>query len=156
MTNHPDFFVDADRSKHFCRPIDSAYKRLIEWLRSDGYLVVCPSLINEYHKAEQATTAPTALLMLVGHLQRHGRLKRFGKKALGAFRIKKHITRRLRSNPKDRDHLKIVLLSDRKLGISGDVNFCHDVNNYPGHLAIVRPHPSQVPYSSPEDTKSKV
>ena len=156
MTDDLDLFVDADRSKHFCRPIDSAYNKLIEWLRSDGYLVVCPSLIKEYHKAEQATTAPTALLMLVGHLQRHGRLKQFGKTALGAFRIKKHIATRLRSNLEDRDHLKIVLLSDRKLGISGDVKFRHDVNNYPGHRAIVRRHPSQVPYSSPEDTDSRV
>lgn len=154
MTDDPDIFVDADRSGHFCRPVDPAYRKLIGWLRSDGYLVVCPSLIREYHRAEQATTAPTALLMLVGHLQRHGRLKRFGKEALESFRIKKHVAKRLRSNLEDRDHLKIVLLSDRKLGISGDVNFRHDVNNYPGYSAIVRRHPSEVPYSSVEETDS--
>ena len=156
MTADPDLFVDADRSQHFCRPIDPAYKKLIEWLWSDGYLVVCRSLIGEYHRAEQATTAPTALLVLVGHLQRHGRLKQFRKTALDTFRIKKRIAKRLRSNVKDRDHLKIVLLSDRKLGVSGDIKFRHDVNNYPGYRAIVRPHPSQVPYSSPEDTDSRV
>lgn len=146
MNVDPDLFVDSDRSGKFCRPVDPAYKKLIAWLKSDGHLVVCQSLIREYHDAVRGSTAPTTLVALVDHLQRHGRLKRFGKRALKAFRIKKHIERGLRSEMKDRDHLKIVLLSDRKLGISGDVEFCRDVNSYPGYAAVVRRHPSEVQF----------
>lgn len=142
----PDLFVDADRSKYFGRPVDPGYKRLIEWLRSDGHLVVCASLIREYEDAVRGSTSPTTLVALVSHLQRDGRLKRFDRRALDAFRIRKHVGKRLRSGMKDRDHLKIVLLSDRKLGVSGDGNFRHDVNNFPGYSAVVRRHPSEVPY----------
>ena len=146
MNADPDLFVDADRSGSFCRPVDPAYRKLIAWLRSDGQLVVCQSLIREYHDAVRGSTAPTTLVALLEHLQRHGRLKRFGKSALNAFRITKHIENRLQSEMKDRDHVKIVLLSDRKLGISGDVDFRRDVNNYPGYSAVVRQHPSEVQY----------
>ena len=146
MSGDPDLFVDTDRSGHFSRPVDPAYRKLIEWLRSDGHLVVCQSLIREYHDALRGATAPTTLVALLSHLQRRGRLKRFSKQDLDAFRIKKHIERGLRSGMNDRDHLKTVLLSDRKLGISGDANLRHDLNNYPGYSAIVRRHPSEVPY----------
>ena len=146
MSDDPDLFVDADRSGHFSRPVDPAYRKLIDWLRSDGHLVVCQSLLREYHDAVRGSSVPTTLVALVEHLQRLGRLKHFGKGAIEAFRIKKRISRGLRSQQKDRDHMKIVLLSDRKLGISGDIDFCHDVNNYPGYSANVRRHPSEVPY----------
>ena len=142
----PDLFVDADRSKYFSRPVDPVYRKLIDWLRSDGHLVVCASLIREYHRAVRGSTSPTTLVALMNHLQIHGRLKGFGKRELERFRIKNHVERKLRSQMKDRDHLKIVLLSDRKLGISGDGEFRHDVNNYPGYSPIVRRHPSEVPY----------
>lgn len=146
MSLDPDLFVDADRSKYFSRPVDPRYRKLIEWLRSDGQLVVCASLIREYEGAVRGSTSPTTLVALVNHLQRDGRLKRFDRRALNAFRIRKHVEKRLRSGMKDRDHLKIVLLSDRKLGVSGDGNFRRDVNNFPGYSAVVRRHPSEVPY----------
>ena len=149
MTGHPDLFVDADRSGKFCRPVDPAYQDLIEWLLSDGYLVVCQSLIVEYHRAVQGSSLPTTLIVLLDKLKRQGRLRHFDKKTLDDFRIRTHVERGLRSNREDRDHLKVVLLSDRRLGISGDVNFCHDANNYPGFTATVDRHPSQVPYRSP-------
>ena len=146
MSVDPDLFVDNDRSAHFSRPVDPAYKQLIRWLRSDGYLVVCQSLIREYHDAVRGSTAPTTLPTLVNHLLSCGRLKRFGKRELEGFRISKHVARKLQSGMKDRDHLKIILLSDRKLGISGDGKFRRDLNGYPGYSAIVRRHPSEVPY----------
>jgi hypothetical protein len=37
----------------------------------------------------------------------------------------------LLSNWKDRDHLKTILLSFRKLAITSDNNFCIDINNHP-------------------------
>lgn len=146
MSGDPDLFVDTDRSGHFSRPVDPAYRKLIGWLRSEGHLVVSQSLIREYEEAVRGSSAPTTLVALVGHLQRHGRLKRFDKQDLQRFRIKKHVEQALRSGLRDRDHLKSVLLSDRKLGISGDVKLRHDLNNYPGYSAIVRRHPSEVPY----------
>lgn len=146
MGGDPDLFVDSDRSGHFSRPVDPAYKKLIEWLRSDGHLVVCQSLIREYHDAVRGSTSPTTLVALLNHLQQRGRLKRFGKQELDGFKIRKRIALRLQSGMNDRDHLKTVLLSDRKLGISGDKRFCYDLNRFPGYSAIVRRHPSEVPY----------
>lgn len=91
-------------------------------------------------------TAPTTLAVIVGRLQRVGRLRRISKGELTAFRFPKRVERRLQSNRADHDFIKLVLLSDRKLGLSEDRKFAHDVNSFPGHDARVAAAPSEIDY----------
>ena len=48
---------------------------------------------------------------------------------------KKHI--KLMCNEKDREHIPLILLSERKMGLSRDNNFIHDVINFPGFKNVV-------------------
>lgn len=149
MTVDPDLFVDSNLSGHFCRPIDKAYENLIQWLLAEGQLIVCPSLIREYHDAVRGSDRPTSLVVLIGYLQREGRLKQCTNRELSSFVIPKHRRKRLLSNRRDHDFLKVILLSDRKLGLSEDRNLRRDVNGYPGYTACVGAHPSEVEYRTP-------
>ena len=142
----PDLFVDANLSGHFARPVKPEYCQLIRWLREEGWLVVCQSLTVEYHKAVIGSTSPTTLVAIVEKLQRDGRLRRFSKNDLGNFRIPTSAKRRLRSNRADHDFIKVVLLSDRKLGLSEDRDLAHDINTFPGHHAHVARAPSKIGY----------
>ena len=124
----PDLFVDSNVSGHFARPVRADYKALVKWLRDEGCLVVCSSLIREYGAAVRGSSAPTTLVAIVDRLQRDGRLIRFSKKELQAFPLGKHAPRRLRSNRADHDFIKVVLLSDRKLALSEDKKLAQDIN----------------------------
>lgn len=148
MSSVPDLFVDANQSSHFCRPMDAHYRDLIEWLWTDGHLVVCQALIVEYSRAVSGSDKQRTLVALVDRLQREGRLRRFGKAELREFRISERMRKKLLSNRSDHDFLKIVLLSDRKLGLSADYKFRRDVNSFPGSGAFVGAHPSDVDYRS--------
>ena len=148
MSCDPDLFVDSNLSQFFCRPIDQAYKRLITWLCTEGRLVVCQTLVAEYHDAVRGSDRATALVVIVDRLQRDGRLRFFKKGEMQAFRIKANRRKRLRSNRRDHDYLKIVLLSDRKIGLSDDKDLRYDINNYPGYAAVAAGHPSEVDYRS--------
>ena len=142
----PDLFVDSNLSRHFAKPVRAEYRELIQWLDGEGHLVVCGSLISEYFTAVRGATAPTTLAVIVGRLQRVGRLRRISKGELTAFRFPKRVERRLQSNRADHDFIKLVLLSDRKLGLSEDRKFAHDVNSFPGHDARVAAAPSEIDY----------
>lgn len=142
----PDLFVDSNLSRHFARPVRAEYKEFIEWLGGEGHLIVCSSLINEYFTAVRGATAPTTLAVIVERLQRVGRLRRVSKEELTAFRFPKKVERRLQSNRADHDFIKLVLLSDRKIGLSEDRKFVRDVNNFPGYDARVAGTPSEIDY----------
>ncbi len=142
----PDLFVDSNLSGHFAKPVKPEYRELIRWLNEEGCLVVCQSLIVEYHDAVRGATSPTTLVEIVNRLQREGRLRRFTKDKLREFLIKPSVQRRLCSNRADHDLIKIVLLSDRKLGLSEDRNLARDINTFPGHQAQVASTPSKIDY----------
>lgn len=142
----PDLFVDSNLSRHFARPVRAEYREFIEWLGREGHLIVCRSLIKEYITAVRGATAPTTLAVIVERLQRVGRLRRITKEELTAFRFSKRVERRLQSNRADHDFIKLVLLSDRKLGLSEDRKFACDVNNFPGYDARVASTPSEINY----------
>lgn len=125
----PDLFVDSNVSGHFARPVRPDYKALVKWLCDEGCLVVCSSLIQEYGAAVRGSSSPTTLVAIVDRLQRDGRLRRFSKKKLQAFPLRKHAPRRLRSNRADHDFIKVVLLSDRKLALSEDKKLTQDINS---------------------------
>lgn len=142
----PDLFVDSNLSGHFAKPVKPEYRELIQWLSEEGWLVTCQSLIREYHAAVRGATSQTTLVAIVGRLQRDGRIRRFSNKDLREFSMSTAVQRRLRSNPADHDFIKVVLLSDRKLGLSEDRNLTRDINNYPGYQAKIASAPSEIDY----------
>ena len=142
----PDLFVDSNLSGHFAKPVKPEYRELIRWLNDEGWLVVCKSLIKEYHAAVRGARSQTTLVAVVNRLQRDGRLRRFSKNELQAFRIPPRVQHSLRSNQADHDFIKVVLLSDRKLGLSKDQNLVRDINDFPGHQAHVARTPSEINY----------
>ena len=139
-------FVDSNLSGHFARPVKPEYRELIQWLSEEGCLVACQSLIREYHAAVRGARSQTTLVAIVDRLQRDGRLRHFSKNKLRAFRMPPTVQRNLQSNRADHDFIKIVLLSDRKLGLSKDRNLARDINNYPGYQAKVARAPSKIDY----------
>lgn len=86
------------------------------------------------------------LPVIVDQLTRTGRLKWYSKKDLKLFPIKERVVKRLLSNQGDHDYIKIVMMSDRKLALTGDNNLRRDINNFPGYQARAYGHPADVNY----------
>lgn len=143
-----DIFIDNDAATNFLNPQQEQYKALFKWLMSEGYLVVSQKLLAEYHRTSGACCLAVNICTVVAELTKRGRLVRFGKDNLGQFPIPKRVERKLKSNQKDRVHLKTVLLSVRKYALSMDQNLCDDINNFPGYVALARSDPQAIPYDS--------
>ena len=54
--------------------------------------------------------------------------------------------KRLLSNNKDRNHIPAVLLSDRKMTLSEDDNFLHDLYEFSGFEPITAKRPENLNY----------
>lgn len=141
-----DVFVDNNVAKNFCNPVDPHYKDFIKWILEEGHLVVTNKIIAEYVSSTGGAQSSTNIGVIIARLMRDGRLIKFSKGQLDNFGFSKRIERALRSNPKDHPHIKAVLLSNRKLALSLDENFRYDLNNFPGHRAIARARPEEMPY----------
>lgn len=141
-----DIFVDNNVAKNFCNPADPHYKLFIKWLSEEGYLVVSNKILSEYVSSTGGSQNATNIVAIIGRLTRDGRLIKFSHQDLNQLVFKKRITRKLRSNAKDHEHIKVVLLSYRKLALSLDGNFRYDVNNFAGHQAVARARPEQLNY----------
>jgi len=139
-------FVDNNVAKNFCNPIDLNYREFIRWLFEEGHLVVTNKILGEFVSSTGGSPSSTNIVVVIARLTRDGRLIKFSKSQLDALVFSKRIERRLRSNRKDHAHIKAVLLSDRKLALSLDNNFRHDLNNFPGYQAIARERPEELGY----------
>jgi hypothetical protein len=142
-----DILVDNSIAKNFCNPLDPHYRIFIQWLFHQGELVVTRQLLNEYHASTGSSSSTTNIVVIISKLTISGRLHSVSKQKLKAFKIPNRIERRLRSNRKDWDSLKAVMLSDRKLALSRDSNFVFDVNNYPGFFARAEQRPQDLNYT---------
>jgi hypothetical protein len=51
-------------------------------------------------------------------------------------------------NQEDKEHVPVVLLSERKYALTFDINFTHDLLNFPGYKDKVRveKQPENLPY----------
>lgn len=142
----PDLFIDADISGHIMKPLDDHYRDLIKWLYVEGCLVICRSLHNEYRKAVRESPSLRTLPAIVDRLTRARRLIRYSREELRGFRIKERIVKRLLSNRSDHDYIKIVMMSDRRLALSGDNKLRRDINNFPRYGAQAYRHPGDFDY----------
>lgn len=138
-----DIFVDSNVAKDFTNPPDENYKKFMAWLKDEGTLVLNNLLEGEYGRSNQN------LAVLIHFLTIKGRILRIKNKELKAFRFPKKIEKKLQSNSEDREHLKTILLSHRKIALTIDNAFRNDVNNYPrydGKKAEAVARPERIDY----------
>lgn len=156
-----DLFIDNNIAKNFCNPLDKNYIALISWLLffdSNDYsnivnyahLVVSKKLLIEYSRSVQNAKSDTSIPIIINKLLAEGRLIIKTNQEIKEFKRKfysKTIVRRFRSNSEDREHIPLVLLAERKYGLSYDINFIYDLVNFPGFNVFVEKRPEKLPYS---------
>lgn len=155
-----DLFIDNNIAKNFSNPQDKEYIKLTEWLlkfdsadveNKDNYahLVVSQKLIGEYLRTSMAAFSDTAIPIIIDKMQREGRLILVSNQQIKDFKAT-HYTRRvernLRSNKEDKEHIPLVLLSDRKYALSYDDNFTYDLKHFAGFILRVEKRPEDLPY----------
>ena len=71
-----------------------------------------------------------------------------------AFQTKyfdKKMNRKLKSNSKDRNHIPVVLLSNRKMALSEDNNFLDDLLQFSGFTPITAKRPENLNYKGEDE-----
>ena len=147
-----DIFIDNNVASRFSNPLDPEYLKLIRWLkkydpaniRNCAILVVSIKLLEEYYSSAMYAKSNTSIPIIIDQLTREGRLRKFTNLTIKDFirtKYTKKISKNLRCNRKDRNHIPIVLLSQRQFAISIDDNFIYDLINFPGYhvTAVKRP-----------------
>ncbi len=152
-----DIFIDNNVAKNFTNPMDPEYKKLISWLLNNhedesqkAYLAVSQKLISEYNASNRGAYGDTNIAVMIGTLQKQGRLNPISNREIKDFQrnyFSKKILRRLRCNESDRDHIPVVLLSDRKFAVTIDDDFLYDLTHFPGFIVKAAKRPEQIPYS---------
>ena len=152
-----DIFIDNNiASRYFSNPIDAEHSKLVDWLRTfnededtDAYLLISPYLMREYHESNRNATSTTNIVQIISDLTKQERLVNFTKKEIEAFQnqyYSKKVMKRLLSNNKDRNHIPVVLLSDRKMALSEDDNFLHDLYEFSGFEPVTAKRPENLNY----------
>ncbi|MCP5103556.1 MAG: hypothetical protein GY950_09265 [bacterium] len=154
-----DIFIDTNIAKNFSNPMDKEYRKLIQWLMTfnpddlgkNAYLVVSNKLLAEYNRSVLSSTSTigTNIHVIIGKLNREGRLiiiKNAGIKEFQREHFTRKVIKKLRSNNEDRDHIPVVLLSDRKFALSRDDDFIYDLLHFPGFKARAEKRPEKLPY----------
>jgi len=150
-----DIFIDNNIAKDFATPVNLNLKELIKWLitynddEDDAYLVLSKKLMNEYVASSQNCLKSTGITTIIFKLTREGRINSFTNQEIKGFiasYFKPKTVKKLRCNQKDRLHIPIVLLSNRNIAITKDVDFAHDLVNFPKYKATVTDCPSKINY----------
>lgn len=151
-----DIFIDnVIVTRHFSNPPKRHYKKLIAWLRrfdvkqphNNAYLVVSNKLLAEYYGTCSYSNSGINMPTIIDMLTRQGRLNRIKNDKIKGFKqkyFKKHI--KLRCNPKDKNHIPIIMLSHRKYALTADGDFCYDINHFPRFGAKAACGPQHLPY----------
>ena len=153
-----DLFIDNNIASKFNNPADPHYKELIEWLKDNhvitdeddrAYLMVSKKLLAEYYRSCRAARGATAIPAIIDKLGREGRLVKISNDQIKEFKqeyFTPKVIRKLRSNKEDRDHIPVVLLSERKYALARDINFTSDLEGFPGFSVFVCKRPEDMPY----------
>lgn len=155
-----DIFIDNNIACKFANPADPEYKKLIAWLIDNhsiaegeeddrAFLVVSQKLVAEYFRSCGDSPGSTSIPVIIGKLTIEGRLVSISKAQIQEFKnehFTKKLERHFRSNNEDRDHIPIVLLSDRKYALTYDANFTYDLEHFPGYDVLVKKRPEELPY----------
>lgn len=155
-----DLFIDNNIAKNFSNPQDKEYIKLTEWLlkfdsadveNKDNYahLVVSKKLLGEYNRTSMNAKSDTAIPSIIDKLTREGRLIAISNQQIKDFQstyYSKRVKRNLRSNSEDKEHIPLVLLSDRKFALLLDDNFKYDLEHFVGFVVRVEKRPENLPY----------
>lgn len=153
-----DIFIDNSVIPKFSNPLDSEYKKLFEWLlkydekrkNNNAYLAVSKKLLGEYDRSlRNAHSSSHNFVVIIAHYKRNDRFNSIDNESIKTFKrkyFKKKIVRRLVCDRDDRNHIPVVMLSDRKYALSLDANFRRDINNFPGFSARATERPQDLPY----------
>jgi hypothetical protein len=153
-----DIFIDNNIAKNFSNPLDPEYKSLVNWLQTNhkdeeqkAYLVVSQKLITEYSRSSSHAHSATNMPTIINILLREGRLVKISNDKIRDFQhqyFTKAVKRRLRSNAEDKEHIPVVLLSERKYALTIDKNLTHDLLDFPKFRATVKARPEELPYDT--------
>lgn len=155
-----DIFIDTNIASNFANPADPNYKELIAWLNDNhdiaegqeddrAYLVVSTKLLEEYCRSFRGSFLTNAMPMIVNRLTIDGRLVNISNAEIREFKNAEfvpRIVRHMQSNAEDREHIPVVLLSERKYALTNDGGFTHDLGLFPRYGATVSDRPEQIPY----------
>ncbi len=155
-----DIFIDNNIASRFKNPADPEYIKLRDWLvlyreikegevDTNAHLVVSNKLLNEYSRSNQNIKDGQNIILIIGRLQRQGRLIKIDNQEIKDFQ-QEHFTKKtlkqLFCNQEDREHIPVVLLSQRKYALSIDDAFVNDLLNFPGFQALACKRPEEMPY----------
>lgn len=138
-----DIFLDTNLSKKLINPIESEYLEFINWLYSEGALVMSNKLKCEYLRGNQN------LIVVINKLTIDGRLNPIKNSLLKSFTFPKRIENKFISDFNDRVHIKSIVLSHRKIALIGDNKLLFDINSLPrfdGIKPIAEDNPSKIDY----------
>ncbi len=141
-----DIFVDNNIAQNFARAKDSHYRKFCTWLYNTGCLVVSNKLIQEYISSNRDCHIHLGIASIIDAQTRDGRLNRIKNSQLRQFRFQQNIKRSFRSNHRDHEFIKLVLLSFRKLALTIDQNLAYDIKHYPRYSCKVSSRPECIPY----------
>lgn len=151
-----DIFIDNNIACRFANPMNPEMKKLINWIMKNeegsddnAILVVSDKLLHEYMASSQGTYGSTSIPMIVSKLTKEGRLLKISNAEIKEFQrtyFKKKVEKALRSNQEDRNHIPVVLLSDRKFALTNDEKFTYDLEHFPGFQVLVSSRPENLPY----------
>lgn len=154
-----DIFIDNNIAKNFSNPLDPEYKQLIKWLiefnsnpkkhDDNAHLVVSQKLIAEYYRTMGHAASGNNIAVIISLLTQQGRLNRISNEQIKEFKQKyftNKVKRKLMSNSEDREHIPVVLLSDRKYALTFDEKLTADLQKIPSFSATVGKKPSDIPY----------
>lgn len=138
-----DLFIDTNIASRFTNPLDPEYKKLINWILAydannpdnNAYLVVSKKLLGEYYASARNANTNTSIPIIIDTLVRLGRRILISNAQIKKFQreyFTKKNEKNLRSNNEDRDHIPVVLLSERKYALAIDDNFIYDLTHFPG------------------------
>lgn len=140
-----DIFIDNCAAVEFCNPPSQEYKDLISWLMKEGVLVVSNKLLQEYNRTMGSCAIYTNICVIISMLTTSGRLVKIPNSDLKKIDFSKK--KKLRSNIEDHDHIKLVLLTERKIALTKDVNLTFDLtSNFPEYSVQVSSSPSDLTY----------
>ncbi|MDX2282800.1 MAG: hypothetical protein NW241_01500 [Bacteroidia bacterium] len=146
-----DLFIDTNIASRFANPADPAYKKLIRWLfnNPEAHLAVSNKLLQEYIASSRNAASDSSIPVLISALTREGRLVKINNDQIKRFKqqyFTKAQCRKLRSNSEDRNHIPVVLLSDRKYALSIDELLIQDLLSFPGFTVRAERRPDRLLY----------
>ena len=158
-----DIFIDNNIAKNFGNPMDEEYKKLIRWLqnfdetedpnREDcAFLLLSEKLRGEYIDSSRNSVEATGIQAIITLLNSQDRIHRITNKQIKEFQ-QTHFTKKLETEldlkhlGKDRNHVPVVLLSNRKYAIAIDKKFRYALINFPKFKATVVSRPQDLNYA---------